>query len=69
MVAQAYYPSTWEAEAGGSWVSGRPGLHRETPSQEVNKQMSFWSPGGVGQIYICLPQLSVPGTLHMCYLI
>ena len=40
MVAHAFNPSTWEAEAGGflssrpawstEWVPGQPGLHRET---------------------------------------
>jgi hypothetical protein len=26
-------PTTLEAEAGGSWVRGQPGLHKETQSQ------------------------------------
>jgi hypothetical protein len=44
MVAHAFNPSTWEAEAGGflssrpAWtterVPGQPGLHRETLSQK-----------------------------------
>jgi hypothetical protein len=44
VVAHAYNPSTWEAEAGRflslrpawstEWVPGQPGLHRETLSQE-----------------------------------
>jgi hypothetical protein len=52
MVAHAFNPSTWEAEAGGflssrpawstAWVPGQPGLHRETLSWETktkaNKQ-------------------------------
>ena len=47
MLAHAFDPSTWEAEAGRflslrpawstKWVSGQPGLHRETLSQK-NKQ-------------------------------
>jgi hypothetical protein len=46
VVAHAFSPSTWEAEAGGflssrpvlstKWVPGQPGLYRETRSQ--NKQ-------------------------------
>jgi hypothetical protein len=50
MVAHAFNPSTWEAEAGGFlssrkvWsterVPGQPGLHRETLSRnkQTNKQ-------------------------------
>jgi hypothetical protein len=48
VVAYAFSPSTWEAEAGGflssrpawstKWVPGQPGLHRETLSQKTNKQ-------------------------------
>jgi hypothetical protein len=47
MVAHAFNPSTWEAEAGGflglrpawstEWVPGQPGPHRETLSQKQNK--------------------------------
>jgi hypothetical protein len=45
MVANAFNPSTWEAEAGGflslrpAWskeqVPGQPGLHRETLSRKT----------------------------------
>jgi hypothetical protein len=48
VVAHAFDPSTWEAEAGGflgsrpawftEWVPGQPGLHRETLSRKSNKQ-------------------------------
>jgi hypothetical protein len=48
VVAHAFNPSTLEAEAGRSlssrpawsteWVSGQPGLHRETLSLKTNKQ-------------------------------
>jgi hypothetical protein len=51
MVAHAFNPSTWEAEAGGflgsrpawstKWVPGQPGIYRETLSwkkQSKNKQ-------------------------------
>jgi hypothetical protein len=54
VVAHAFNPSTWEAEAGGflslrpawstEWVPGQPGLHRETlsrktkPKQQQQKQ-------------------------------
>jgi hypothetical protein len=48
MVAHAFNPSTWEAEAGRflssrpAWstdrVPGQPGLHRETLSQKKNKK-------------------------------
>jgi hypothetical protein len=50
VVAHAFNPSTWKAEAGGflslrpawstEWVPGQPGLHRETLSQnkQTNKQ-------------------------------
>jgi hypothetical protein len=44
VVAHAFNPSTWQAEAGGflssrpawssEWVPGQPGLHRETLSQK-----------------------------------
>jgi hypothetical protein len=29
VVAHAFNPSTWEAEAGGFWVRGQPGLQSE----------------------------------------
>jgi hypothetical protein len=48
VVAHAFNPSTWEAEAGGflssrpawstEWVPGQPGLHRETLSRKKTKQ-------------------------------
>jgi hypothetical protein len=48
MVAHAFNPSTWEAEAGGflssrpawstEWVPGQPGLHRETLSWKKPKK-------------------------------
>jgi hypothetical protein len=48
VAAHAFNPSTQEAEAGGflssrrawstEWVSGQPGLYRETLSQKTNKQ-------------------------------
>jgi hypothetical protein len=48
VVAHAFNPSTWEAEAGGflswrpawstEWVPGQPGLYRETLSQKIKKQ-------------------------------
>jgi hypothetical protein len=48
VVAHAFNPSTWEAEAGGflssrpAWstkrVPGQPGLHRETLSQKKTKE-------------------------------
>jgi hypothetical protein len=48
MVAHAFNPSTWEAEAGGflssrpawstEWVPGQPGLHRETLSRKTEKK-------------------------------
>jgi hypothetical protein len=48
MVAHAFNPSTWEAEAGRflslrpAWstkgVPGQPGLHRETLAGKTNKQ-------------------------------
>jgi hypothetical protein len=48
VVAHAFNPSTWEAEAGGflslgpawstEWVPGQPELHKETLSQKTNKQ-------------------------------
>jgi hypothetical protein len=47
MVAHAFNPSTWEAEAGEflslraawstEWVPGQPGLHKETLSQKSKK--------------------------------
>ena len=53
MVAHAFNPSTWEAEAGGflssrpawstEWVIEQPGLHRETeyPNKQTNKQKNL----------------------------
>jgi hypothetical protein len=48
MVAHAFNPSTWEAEADGflssrpawstKWVPGQPGLHRETLSWKTKKK-------------------------------
>jgi hypothetical protein len=48
MVAHAFNPSTWEAEAGGflssrptwftKWVPGQPGIHRETLSRKTKNQ-------------------------------
>jgi hypothetical protein len=48
MVTHAFNPSTWEAEAGEflsvrpawstEWVSGQPGLHRESLSWKTQKQ-------------------------------
>jgi hypothetical protein len=48
VLAHAFNPSTWEAEAGGflssrpAWstelVPGQPGLHRETLSQKKKKK-------------------------------
>jgi hypothetical protein len=47
-VAQAFIPSTWEAEAGGflssrsawsmEWVPEQPGVYRETLSQKKKKK-------------------------------
>ena len=51
MVAHAFNPSTWEAEAGGflslrpawstEWVPGQPGLHRETLSRKNQNQNQY----------------------------
>jgi hypothetical protein len=48
VVAQAFNPSTWEAEAGGflslrpawstEWFPGQPGLHRETLSRKQQQR-------------------------------
>jgi hypothetical protein len=48
VVAHAFNPSTWEAEAGRflssrpawstNWVPGQPGLHRETLSRRKKKK-------------------------------
>ena len=48
VVAHAFNPSTWEAEAGRflssrpvwstEWVPGQPGLHRETLSRKKKKK-------------------------------
>jgi hypothetical protein len=48
MVAHAFTPSTWEAQAAGflssrsvwstEWVPGQPGLHRETLSRKTKKK-------------------------------
>jgi hypothetical protein len=58
VVAHAFSPSTWEAEAGGflssrpawstKWVPGQPGLHRETLSQnkQTNKQIKIFTKMG-----------------------
>jgi hypothetical protein len=52
VMAHAFNPSTWKAEAGKSlslrpawsteWVLGQPGLHRETLSQKKNSKISWW---------------------------
>jgi hypothetical protein len=49
MVAQAFNPSTWEAEAGGflssmpawstEWVPGQPGQYRETLSLKTKTKI------------------------------
>jgi hypothetical protein len=36
MVVHICNPSTWEAEGGGSWIWGQPGLHSKTESQNNN---------------------------------
>jgi hypothetical protein len=51
VVAHAFNPSTWEAEAGGflslrpAWstelVPGQPGLHRETLSRKNKKEKKY----------------------------
>jgi hypothetical protein len=42
MVMQTCNPSTQEAETGGSWVQGQPGLYNETLSQQnKTKQKSI----------------------------
>jgi hypothetical protein len=65
VVAQAFNPSTWEAEAGRflssrpTWstelVPGQPGLHRETLSQKDKKKKKkfplYW---GVLSLWFCL---------------
>jgi hypothetical protein len=48
VVAHAFNPSTWEAEAGGflslspawstEWVPGQPGLYRKTLSQKTKNK-------------------------------
>jgi hypothetical protein len=50
VVAHAFNPSTWEAEAGRflssrpawstEWVPGQPGLHRETLSQKTKTKQN-----------------------------
>jgi hypothetical protein len=54
VVAHAFNPSTWEAEAGGflssrstKWVPGQPGLYRETLSQKKKKKKFDVSDGCV----------------------
>jgi hypothetical protein len=42
-VAQAYKPSTWEAETGESRVQGQPGLHSNILSQR-GKKMNMSGP-------------------------
>jgi hypothetical protein len=32
-MANACNPSTWEAETGGLWVQGQPGLHQDLVSE------------------------------------
>jgi hypothetical protein len=49
VMVHTFNPSTWEAEAGGSlssrpawsteWAPGQPGLHRETLSQKIQKNI------------------------------
>jgi hypothetical protein len=37
VVANTCNPSNWEAEVGGSWVEGQPGLHSKILSQKEKK--------------------------------
>ena len=41
LVVHACNPSTWEAEAGGLRVQGRPGLCGETPAKNKEKSKPF----------------------------
>jgi hypothetical protein len=52
-VAHTYKPSTWEAEAGGPWVPGQPGLHNKILSQKNLKK--FLRDYGFGSVAKCLP--------------
>lgn len=41
MVAHAFKPSSWEAEAGGlPWVQGQPELHKKTTSKSKQTKAS-----------------------------
>jgi hypothetical protein len=68
VVAHAFNPSTWEAEAGGflssrpawstEWVPGQPRLHRETLSgknknKNKNKNLSHWRHSGCLEPHTC----------------
>jgi hypothetical protein len=71
MVAQVFNPSTWEAEAGGflssrpawstKWVSGQPGLHRETLSRKTKTTSKYASclcgSPGLGWLWASLRQV------------
>jgi hypothetical protein len=58
VVAQAFSPSTWEAEAGEflslrpawstKWVPGQWGLHRNPVSKNQPKNKNWWFGGGGG---------------------
>jgi hypothetical protein len=45
IVVYAYNLNTWEAEVGGPWVLGQPGLHSETPSHKNKTEK-----GGIGKL-------------------
>lgn len=38
VVLHSCYPSTWKGKMGGWWISGQPGLHRETLPKKKKKQ-------------------------------
>jgi hypothetical protein len=40
MKEQVYtcYPSTWKGNAGGLWVQGQPGLHKQDPVSKQTKK-------------------------------
>jgi hypothetical protein len=55
MVMHICNPRTGEAEAGGSWVPGQPGLHSETLCQKIKFK---------GDVQMCISSMHI-----LCHLI
>jgi hypothetical protein len=80
VVAQAFNPSTWEAEANGflssrpawsaEWVPGQPGLYRESLSQKTKKKKKrrsrFFFPSALA--HSSFPSFPLSGCYHFLFM-